>query len=78
MGLGAVLLMFWPLIIYGYAEGEFTGTETVTQGVAWLVLLVSVSISHASWMYFAIPATGMTIFAIIRVVGWDAWTLRTP
>lgn len=78
MALGAVTLMLWPLIIYGYNEGELYLAEAILLGFIWPLSLGCVLAFDISEWYFAGPATVLTIYAIIRVLGPDAKTWSSP
>jgi len=67
----AILLMFWPLLYLGYRWHEFNLLETVVLGAVWLLILGAVVWSRQSIWWFAIPATGLTIFVIVKVLGWN-------
>lgn len=78
MALVAVILMFWPLLLYGCHEGERYFKEAVILGFLWLLNLMCVYRLGVSWWWFFGPATALTIYTIIRVLGADAKTWSSP
>ena len=74
MGLTAVLLMFWPLLYLGYRWDEFTLGECLVLAAVWILLLGAVLWSRQSMWWFAIPGSGLTIFVIVKVLGWNTKT----
>jgi hypothetical protein len=64
--------MFWVLLYAGYQDGVFSMREVLALALVWALLLASVLITGVSEWYFYVPATGLTIFLIVSVLGWDA------
>lgn len=76
LSLYAVTLMIWPLIYIGVKDGDLSFKEGIVLGFIWLLNLMCVYRLGVSWWWFFGPATALTIYAIIRVLGADAKTYR--
>jgi hypothetical protein len=71
MGFAAILLIFWPLLYLGYRWNHFTLGESLALACIWLLLLGAVVWSGQSIWWFAIPGAALTIFVIVKVLGWN-------
>lgn len=76
MAMTAVTLMIWPLIYLGVKDDELSLKEGIVLGFLWLLNLMCVYRMGLSWWWFYVPATALTIFVIIRVLGADAKSHR--